>query len=146
LFDLRAALGASAPPTTRANPTPSQYSITDTAAFHHASPALTKKYIYLLKAGKPLPSNSKGGTPAALTGPEEKALVTFLRSVEKTAFAVTEVTRAGAEMEIQHIEGWYQELDGLIRTLDIKPYNFWNFNETPLQIGWIRSSLKLFST
>lgn len=153
---------------------------------------MTKKYIYLLKKGKPLPSDSHRGTPAALTEPEERALVTFLRSVEGCAFAVTEaairnyasflrqhrfngpmlpvseawvrrfkkrhrelqhssptvreVTRGSAEMDIQHIAHWFHELDAVLRHFGIKPYNLWNFDETPLQIGWINGSLKLFST
>ena len=180
------------PPTTRANPSPGKYSISDTAALHHANAGLTKKYIYLLKAGKPLPSDSKGGTPSALTGPEERALVTFIRSVESSAFAVSEtsirnyasflrghrfdnpqppvsvswvrrfkkrhpelqhkspkvqeVTRAAAETDIQHIDNWFKEFDALMSTLGIQKCDLWNFDETPLQIGWVNGSLKLFST
>ncbi|KAJ3453803.1 hypothetical protein MRS44_018435 [Fusarium solani] len=184
--------GASTPPTTRANPSPGKYSINDTAALHHANAALTKKYIYLLKAGKPLPSDSKGGSPSALTGPEERALVTFIRSVERSAFAVSEasirnyasflrghrfdnpqppvsvswvrrfkkrhpelqykspkvqeVTRAAAETDVQHIDNWFKEFDALMSTLGIQKCDLWNFDETPLQIGWVNGSLKLFST
>lgn len=185
--------GASGPPTTRGNPDSSaRHTIREVAALHHAKPALTKKYIYLIKSGKPLPSDSKGGTPTALTGPEEKALVAFIRSVENSAFAVTEaaiknyasflreyrfdgpqppvsqswvrrfkrrhqelqcklpkvkeVTRAGAEMDIQHIEDWFKEFDAVLRTLGIKASNLWNFDETPLQIGWINGSMRIFST
>lgn len=184
--------GLSTPPTTRANPSPAKYSISDTAALHHANTSLTKKYIYLLKAGKPLPSNSKGGTPSALTGPEERALVTFIRSVESSAFAVSEasirnyasflrghrfdnpqppvsvswvrrfkkrhpelqhkspkvqeVTRAAAETDVQHIDNWFKEFDALMSTLGIQKCDLWNFGETPLQIGWVNGSPKLFST
>ncbi|KAF5002070.1 hypothetical protein FDECE_10732 [Fusarium decemcellulare] len=185
--------GASGPPTTRGNPDSSaRHTIKEVAALHHAKPALTKKYIYLIKSGKPLPSDSKGGTPTALTGPEEKALVAFIRSVENSAFAVTEaairnyasflreyrfdgpqppvsqswvrrlkrrhqeiqcklpkvkeVTRAGAEIDIQHIEDWFKEFDAVLRTLGIKASDLWNFDETPLQIGWINGSVRIFST
>jgi hypothetical protein len=145
-----------------------------------------------LKAGKPLPSDSKGGTPTALTGPEERALVTFIRSVEQSAFAVSEtsirnyasflrghrfdspqppisaswvrrfkkrhpelqykspkvqeVTRAAAESDIQHIDNWFKEFDALMSTLGIQKCDLWNFDETPLQIGWVNGSVKLFST
>ena len=112
--------------------------------------------------------------------------MTFIRSVEKSAFAVTEasirnyasflrehrfdgpmppvsqawvrrfkrrhpelqckspkvkeVTRAGAEMEIQHIDNWFKEFDALMRTLGIKQCDLWNFDETPLQIGWVNGT------
>jgi hypothetical protein len=40
---------------TQANPSLGKYSISDTAALYYANAGLTKKYIYLLKARKPLP-------------------------------------------------------------------------------------------
>ena len=53
-----------------------------------------KRYICLLKAGKPLStiktSIPKGGRPMALTEAEERALIEYLRDVENSAFAVTE--------------------------------------------------------
>ncbi|KAH7124531.1 hypothetical protein EDB81DRAFT_208557 [Dactylonectria macrodidyma] len=62
--------------TTRRNPSPSRkMTITEIAALHHAETPLTKKYISLIRAGKPLPSDSKGGQPRALTASEERALI-----------------------------------------------------------------------
>jgi hypothetical protein len=79
---------------TRHCPAPASLSQSDIAAQRHANLPLMKRYIYLLKAGKPLPtikaSISKGGRPMALTKAEERALIEYLRNVETSAFAVTE--------------------------------------------------------
>ncbi|KAH8661076.1 hypothetical protein BGZ61DRAFT_153674 [Ilyonectria robusta] len=77
--------------TTRRNPTlPRKLTVIETASHYHTNTSLVKKYISLLKAGKALPSGNKGSQPPALTAAEERALVTFIRTVEKSAFAVTE--------------------------------------------------------
>ncbi|GKU14278.1 unnamed protein product, partial [Fusarium langsethiae] len=82
------------PRSTRHNPTPASLSQSDIAAQHNANLALMKKYIYLLKAGKPLPSIkssiSGGGRPMALSKAEEEALIQYIQDVENSAFAVTE--------------------------------------------------------
>lgn len=79
--------------TTRGNAVPARkLSILDVAALHHASGPLTKKYIRVLNDGKALPTSNKGSNPTALTQAEEKALVTYIRTAEKSAFAVTEAT------------------------------------------------------
>lgn len=179
--------------TTRQNPKPPrQYTIAEAAAKYHAGVSLTKKYVMLLKKGEPLPTDNAGGTLPALSEAEERALVTFIRSVEKSCFQVTEacirnyasfirshrqhgekgevsqawvrrfkqrhpelqckapkikeISRAGAEMDIKHLELWFKELEVIVKELDIQAANFWNFDETPLQLGWVQSSPKLFST
>lgn len=179
---------------TRANPAlPRRMTINEIAHKYHAAEPLTKKYISLLRAGKKLPASSnKGGQPPALTGSEERALVTFILGVEKSAFAVTErcirnyasfirkhrvkgpktevsqawvrrfklrhpelqckspkvkeVIRAGAELNVSSIDAWYQEFEAVIKELGITPSNLWNFDETPLQLGWADSSVRIFST
>jgi hypothetical protein len=78
---------------TRHCPAPASLSQSDITAQHHANLPLMKRYIDLLKAGKPLPikaSISKGGRPMALTKVEERALIEYIRDVENSAFAVTE--------------------------------------------------------
>ncbi|KAL3595920.1 hypothetical protein FPOAC2_10290 [Fusarium poae] len=87
--------GESISRTTRQRPAPpKKLSQSDVAAQHKAPLSLTKKYIYLLKDGKPLPMMKKsmtmGGRPMALTIPEERALIEYLSNVENSAFAVTE--------------------------------------------------------
>ncbi|KAH7112628.1 hypothetical protein B0J13DRAFT_657533 [Dactylonectria estremocensis] len=77
--------------TTRGNPAlPRKLTVIETASHHHTNASLVKKYISLLRAGKVLPSGNKGGQPPALTAAEERTLVTFIRTVEKSVFAVTE--------------------------------------------------------
>lgn len=75
--------------TTRGNPAlPRKLTVVEIASHHHTNTSLVKKYISLLRAGKFLPSGNKGGQPPSLTAAEERALVTFIRTVEKNAFAV----------------------------------------------------------
>ncbi|KAI5460876.1 hypothetical protein BGZ63DRAFT_387967, partial [Mariannaea sp. PMI_226] len=80
--------------TTRANPAPSRaYTAAEIAQLHHTSLPLMKKYILLLRAKKPLPNETKkkkGRSPPALSEAKEKALYTFIQSVEKSVFAITE--------------------------------------------------------
>jgi hypothetical protein len=51
---------------TRVNLSLAKYSISNAAALYYINTSLTKKYIYLLKARKSLPFNSKRGTLLAL--------------------------------------------------------------------------------
>ncbi|KAH6980592.1 hypothetical protein BKA56DRAFT_656765 [Ilyonectria sp. MPI-CAGE-AT-0026] len=77
--------------TTRGSPAlPRKRTVIAIAVHRHTNASLVKKYISLLRAGKVLPSGWKGGQPPALTAAEERALVAFIRTVEKSAFAVTE--------------------------------------------------------
>lgn len=179
--------------TTRGNPTaPRKLTVIEVAALHHATEALTKKYIRLLKAGEALPTRNKGGGHPALTEAEEKALVTYIRSVGKSAFAVTEacirnyanfirkyridgpvspvskswtrrfkdrhpelmckkpkikeITRAGAELDIDGIDAWFKEYKAILLEFCISVANLWNFDETPLQLGWVETAVRVFST
>src|SRR6185312_10615168 len=59
---------------------------------------------------------------------------------------VKEVARAGAELNVPSLDAWYQEFEALINELDINPANLWNFDETPLQLGWANNSVRIFST
>lgn len=70
--------------TTRQSPAmPRKRTVIEIAAHHHTNASLVKKYISLLQTRKALPSDKKGGQPPALTVAEERALVTFIRTVEK---------------------------------------------------------------
>ncbi|KAL6405619.1 hypothetical protein AUP68_11380 [Ilyonectria robusta] len=125
--------------TTRQNPAqPRKRTVVKIAAHHHANISLIKKYISLLRARKVLPSGNKGSQPPALIAAEERAL-------HKTP-KVKEVIRAGAELNIPRIKDWYQEFEAVMTAKAITRSNLWNFDETPLQIGWVNSSMKLFST
>ncbi|KAJ3454459.1 hypothetical protein MRS44_018353 [Fusarium solani] len=186
--------GAGFTKTTRRSPS-RPYSIEDVARLHNANKPLTVKYLYLLKAGKPLPSEkkrpAKGGRPGALTAAEERALIEFIRSVENCAFQVTEayilnyacflrkhrvgvsaapvssawtrrfkkrhpeiqctkpkvkeITRAGAELDIERMDLWYDNLEMTMKEKDIVPRNFWNFDESPLKIGWVDDCPRIYS-
>ena len=73
--------------TTRRNPAPRSMSIAEVAAIQRAPVPLTKKYIYKLKAGRPLPSTTKrGGQPPARMIAEERTLIAFIRIVVNSAF------------------------------------------------------------
>ncbi|KAI5460916.1 hypothetical protein BGZ63DRAFT_388028 [Mariannaea sp. PMI_226] len=82
--------------TTRANPAPSRvYTAAEIAQLHYASLPLMKKYILLLRARKPLLNETKkkkGGSLPALLEAKEKALYMFIRSIEKSVFAVMEAS------------------------------------------------------
>jgi hypothetical protein len=69
--------------TTRRSPS-RPHSIEDVARLHNANKPLTAKYVYLLKAGKPLPVEKRkpatGGRPQALTSAEERALIKFIKA------------------------------------------------------------------
>lgn len=67
-----------------------QNGIADLAFINKAIPALSSKCIYNFKAREALPSNGKVGAPFALTDSEEQALMTFIQTVEKSVFTVTE--------------------------------------------------------
>ena len=185
--------GESVTRTTRGKPVPRNMSIAEVAQLHRATLPLTKKYISQLRSGKKLPSPAKKrGQPPALTVAEERALITFIRTVEKSAFAVTEacirnyasflrkhrlegpntvvskawvrrlkkrhpelqckvpkvkaVLRAGAEFDLPKLEAWFKEYEAVVKEVPIQPANMWNFDETPLQLGWVNSSVKIFST
>ncbi|KAM4058192.1 DDE superfamily endonuclease [Hirsutella rhossiliensis] len=58
---------------------------------------------------------------------------------------IQEITRAGAELEVDELEAWFHEYQAVIKELRITPENLWNFDETPLQLGWMKGSLKLVS-
>jgi hypothetical protein len=188
--------GESISRTTRQRPAPpKKLSQSDVAAQHKAPLSLTKKYIYLLKDGKPLPMMKKsmtmGGRPMALTIPEERALIEYLSNVENSAFAVTEsvirnyasyirsirikgpktklsqawvrgfkkrhpelqcnipktkeIQRASAETDIKRLDGWFDKYEAILKSYNIIQRNNWNFDESPLQIGWVSGNVRLFS-
>uniref|UniRef100_A0A8H7K2Q4 HTH CENPB-type domain-containing protein n=2 Tax=Bionectria ochroleuca TaxID=29856 RepID=A0A8H7K2Q4_BIOOC len=56
-----------------------------------------------------------------------------------------EVTRIGAELDPDELEAWYTEYENVAKGLQIEPDNLWNFDETPLQIGWARGKVKIAS-
>ncbi|KAM5350157.1 hypothetical protein ACJ41O_006662 [Fusarium nematophilum] len=180
--------------TTRRSPS-RPHSIEDVARLHNANKPLTAKYVYLLKAGQPLPVEKRkpatGGRPQALTSAEERALIEFIKSVEKSAFQVTEacilnyasflrrhrigisaapvstswarrfkkrhpeiqctkpkvkeISRAGAELDIERLDRWYDDLERTIKEKNIRPQNYWNFDESPLKIGWVDDCPRIYS-
>ncbi|KAM4054493.1 Tc5 transposase DNA-binding domain-containing protein [Hirsutella rhossiliensis] len=129
---------------------------------HKTNEGLVKKYIRLLRANLALPSGGKGGAPTALTDAEEKSLLSYARLVEGGTFALTEaclinkanfirhhrrqgltsqeariqeITRAGAELEVDELEAWFHEYQAVIKELRITPENLWNFDETLFSLG-----------
>uniref|UniRef100_A0A8H7K5T6 HTH CENPB-type domain-containing protein n=1 Tax=Bionectria ochroleuca TaxID=29856 RepID=A0A8H7K5T6_BIOOC len=56
-----------------------------------------------------------------------------------------EVSRIGAELDPDGLEAWYTEYEAVAKGLQILPENLWNFDETPLQIGWARGKVKVAS-
>ncbi|CAH0020156.1 unnamed protein product [Clonostachys rhizophaga] len=56
-----------------------------------------------------------------------------------------EVTRIGAELDPDELEAWYTEYENVAKGLQVEPDNLWNFDETPLQIGWARGKVKIAS-
>lgn len=63
-----------------------------------------------------------------------------------TKAKIKEIRRAGAELEVIEIEEWFKEYEAVTTALSIQPANLWNFDETPLQIGWMKGSIRLVST
>ncbi|KAH7141660.1 hypothetical protein EDB81DRAFT_760520 [Dactylonectria macrodidyma] len=57
-----------------------------------------------------------------------------------------EVTRAGAELHVDHIEAWFEEYHNNLIAFAIDQGSLWNFDETPFQIRWVRSRARIFYT
>ncbi|XP_044715309.1 tc5 transposase DNA-binding domain-containing protein [Hirsutella rhossiliensis] len=48
---------------------------------------------------------------------------------------IQEITRAGAELEVDELEAWFHEYQAVIKELRITPENLWNFDETLFSLG-----------
>lgn len=59
---------------------------------------------------------------------------------------IKEITRAGAELDITRLNDWFIEYESTISNVSIQPQNLWNFDKTPLQLGWVNHSPRIFST
>lgn len=56
-----------------------------------------------------------------------------------------EISRLGAEANPQEIKAWFEEYKAFIDKFNIKPDNLWNFDESPLQLGWAKAAVRIVS-
>ncbi|OBS17482.1 hypothetical protein FPOA_12112 [Fusarium poae] len=56
-----------------------------------------------------------------------------------------EIQRASAETDIKRLDGWFDKYEAILKSYNIIQRNNWNFDESPLQIGWVSGNVRLFS-
>ncbi|KAM4061872.1 Tc5 transposase DNA-binding domain-containing protein [Hirsutella rhossiliensis] len=145
--------------TTRANPAPPRVlTINELAVIHKTNEGLVKKvysYARLVEGGTFALTEAclinkanfiRHHRRQGLTSQVSRSWLTrFKRRHPELAIRrarIQEITRAGAELEVDELEAWFHEYQAVIKELRITPENLWNFDETPLQLGWMKGSPK----
>ncbi|KAJ3464898.1 hypothetical protein MRS44_009684 [Fusarium solani] len=117
--------------TTRRNPAPRSMSIAEVAAIQRA-PFSTK---------------------ISLFRPNKSSLESLGQEVQKASSrAFKQGTQCQGSPQSrdrdQHpdFDDWFTEFEAIVEEVPILPENMWNFDETLLQLGWVNSQVRVFST